>query len=64
MLASLQPKRMWPYDIWSVGVLWLELLLGTPHVFQASAWGGARVMLWHVTTQHANFVHVAMSMLR
>ena len=22
------------YDMWSVGVVWLELLLGTPHVFQ------------------------------
>ena len=22
------------YDMWSVGVIWLELLLGTPHVFQ------------------------------
>lgn len=28
---------MWQYDIWSVGVVWLELLLGSPHVFQASA---------------------------
>lgn len=45
LLASLQPKRMWPYDMWSVGVLWLELLLGTPHVFQASAWVGMRVAL-------------------
>ena len=31
-------KRTWPYDMWSVGVtngvVWLELLLPTPHVFQ------------------------------
>ena len=27
-------KRTWPYDMWSVGVVWLELLLATPHVFQ------------------------------
>jgi len=30
-------KRLWPYDVWSLGVVWLELLLGTPHVFQVSA---------------------------
>jgi len=29
-------KRLWPYDVWSLGVVWLELLLGTPHVFQVS----------------------------
>lgn len=28
-------KRTWPYDMWSLGVSWLELVLGTPHVFQA-----------------------------
>lgn len=22
-----------PYDIWSVGIVWLEMLFGTPHVF-------------------------------
>ena len=27
---------MHAYDMWSVGVVWLELLLGTPHVFQVS----------------------------
>lgn len=25
------------YDLWSVGVVMLELVLGTPHVFQISA---------------------------
>lgn len=30
-------RRTWPYDMWSLGVVWLELLLGTPHVFQISA---------------------------
>lgn len=29
-------KRTWPYDMWSLGVSWLELVLGTRHVFQAS----------------------------
>ena len=29
-------KRTWPYDMWSLGVVWLELLLATPHVFQIS----------------------------
>ncbi len=32
---GLQAKRTWPYDMWSTGVVWLEMLLGTPHVFQA-----------------------------
>lgn len=27
-------KRTWPYDMWSVGITWLELTLATPHVFQ------------------------------
>lgn len=27
-------KRTWPYDMWSLGVSWLELVLGTRHVFQ------------------------------
>jgi hypothetical protein len=60
MLASVQPKRMWPYDMWSVGVLWLELLLGTPHVFQASAWGGMRVVPCaghHTVFAHVHVVH-------
>ncbi len=29
-------KRTWPYDMWSLGVVWLEMLLATPHVFQIS----------------------------
>ena len=29
-------KRTWPYDMWSVGVVWLEVLLATPHVFQVT----------------------------
>ena len=28
-------KRTWPYDMWSLGVSWLELVLGTRDVFQA-----------------------------
>mmetsp|Transcript_18856 Transcript_18856/g.47617 ORF Transcript_18856/g.47617 Transcript_18856/m.47617 type:complete len:368 (-) Transcript_18856:237-1340(-) len=30
-------KRTAPYDVWSAGVVWLEMLLGTPHVFQVGA---------------------------
>lgn len=26
-------ERTKPYDMWSVGVVWLELVLATPHVF-------------------------------
>ncbi len=26
-------ERARPYDLWSVGVVWLELILATPHVF-------------------------------
>ena len=29
-------KRTWPYDMWSLGVVWLELVVATPHVFQIS----------------------------
>ncbi|DBA74684.1 TPA: hypothetical protein ACH3X2_009349 [Trebouxia sp. C0005] len=29
-------KRTWPYDMWSLGVVWLEMVLATPHVFQIS----------------------------
>ncbi|KAK9817610.1 hypothetical protein WJX74_001274 [Apatococcus lobatus] len=29
--------RTWPYDMWSLGVIWLELILGTPHVFDISS---------------------------
>ncbi|CAD7695660.1 unnamed protein product [Ostreobium quekettii] len=29
--------RAQSYDMWSVGVTWLELILGTPHVFHLSA---------------------------
>jgi hypothetical protein len=25
-----------PYDLWSVGITWLELIFGTPHVFSIS----------------------------
>ena len=38
---ELQPA----YDMWSVGVTWLELVLGTPHVFQLSA--RQRALLHH-----------------
>ncbi|KAK9815399.1 hypothetical protein WJX72_003040 [[Myrmecia] bisecta] len=38
-------KRTWPYDMWSVGICWLELLMGTPHVFQISA--KTRALLHH-----------------
>ena len=30
-------ERTWPYDMWSLGVVWLELILGTPHVFDISS---------------------------
>lgn len=30
-------KRTWPYDMWSTGVVWLELVFATPHVFQISS---------------------------
>ena len=30
-------KRTWPYDMWSLGVAWLELVLGTREVFQVRA---------------------------
>ena len=30
-------ERTWPYDMWSLGVIWLELILGTPHVFDVSS---------------------------
>lgn len=29
-------QRIHSYDIWSAGVVWLEFVLGTPHVFQLS----------------------------
>lgn len=29
-------RTTWPYDMWSVGVVWLELLFATPHVFSVS----------------------------
>ncbi|KAK9853911.1 hypothetical protein WJX84_000068 [Apatococcus fuscideae] len=29
-------ERTWPYDMWSLGVIFLELILGTPHVFDIS----------------------------
>ena len=34
VMVGPQAQRMSAYDMWSVGVVWLELLLGTPHVFQ------------------------------
>ncbi len=34
---------MWAYDMWSAGVVWLELVLGTPHVFHISAAQRARL---------------------
>ena len=36
-------KRTWPYDMWSAGVAWLELVLATPHVFLPSARTRARL---------------------
>ncbi|KAK9917046.1 hypothetical protein WJX75_000279 [Coccomyxa subellipsoidea] len=36
-------KRTWPYDMWSLGVSWLELVLGTRHVFQVDAKTRARL---------------------
>ena len=36
-------KRTWPYDVWSAGVAWLELVLATPHVFLPSARTRARL---------------------
>ena len=30
-MRALRP-RAWTYDIWSVGVTWLELVLATPQV--------------------------------
>ena len=38
-------KRTWPYDMWSLGVTWLELIMGTPHVFQVDP--RTRVKLYH-----------------
>ena len=38
-------KRTWPYDMWSLGVTWLELVMGTPHVFQVDP--RTRVKLYH-----------------
>jgi hypothetical protein len=38
------PKaRMWAYDMWSAGVVWLELVLATPHVFQIGTQQQARL---------------------
>ena len=33
---ALKPNA-WAHDIWAVGVVWLELILGTPHVFALPA---------------------------
>ena len=30
--STLKPNA-WAHDIWATGIVWLELLLGTPHVF-------------------------------
>ena len=38
-------KRTWPYDMWSLGVTWLEVVMGTPHVFQVDP--RTRVKLYH-----------------
>ncbi len=35
-IEALKPTT-WSHDIWAVGVVWLELILGTPHVFQLPA---------------------------
>jgi len=31
-----QARESRPYDMWSVGITWLELIFGTPHVFGIS----------------------------
>ncbi|KAK9827406.1 hypothetical protein WJX81_008695 [Elliptochloris bilobata] len=41
--GALGLKRTWPYDMWSLGVSWLEIMLATPHVFLASARTRARL---------------------
>ena len=38
-------KRTWPYDMWSLGVTWLEIVMGTPHVFQVDP--RTRAKLYH-----------------
>jgi hypothetical protein len=38
-------RPTWPYDMWSCGVVWLELLLGSPDVFQVPA--RTRALLHH-----------------
>ncbi|GIL50633.1 hypothetical protein Vafri_6764 [Volvox africanus] len=35
-MKAMRP-RAWAYDIWSVGVVWLELLMATPQVWQLPA---------------------------
>jgi hypothetical protein len=32
----------WSYDSWSIGIIFLELLLGTPHVFTVDQVGYLR----------------------
>ena len=34
--ATITPEKLHSYDIWSAGVVFLELILGSPHVFQLS----------------------------
>jgi serine/threonine protein kinase len=41
--ATITPDRLHSYDIWSVGVVFLELIMGSPHVFQLSP-GTQRVL--------------------
>jgi hypothetical protein len=36
-MAALK-ARSWTYDVWGAGVVWLELVTGTPHVFDLPPW--------------------------
>ena len=44
-------KRTWPYDMWSLGVTWLEIVMGTPHVFQVDP--RTRAKLYHQLNMEA-----------
>lgn len=44
-------KRAWPYDMWSLGVTWLELVMGTPHIFQVDS--RTRAKLYHQLSMDA-----------
>ena len=44
-------KRTWPYDMWSLGVTWLEIIMGRPHVFQVDP--RMRAKLYHQLNMEA-----------